>query len=250
MRVAVVGKGGSGKSAIAGTMARLLARRGEKVLALDSDPIPGLSISLGLGPLTTPMLLDAVEKDEGGRWRLKKGVGAARAVQRYALEGPDGVRFLQFGKADEHGLKEIMGSINGFNHVVYRLARDGALADWSVVGDLPAGPRQAAFGWASYANQLLLVVESTWQSILTARRIARIARSRPGVDVFIVGNKIAADEDVDIISQRMGEPVWGAVPLDFSVSEADRRALAVIDTDPETPAVRAIEDLLQKLESA
>jgi CO dehydrogenase maturation factor len=68
MRIAVVGKGGAGKSVVAGTMARLLARRGDKVLALDSDPIPGLAISLGLGSLTTPMLQDAVEKDEKGRW--------------------------------------------------------------------------------------------------------------------------------------------------------------------------------------
>ncbi|MDP8932341.1 MAG: AAA family ATPase, partial [Actinomycetota bacterium] len=42
MRVAFVGKGGSGKSALAGTLARALARRGESVLVLDSDPMPGL----------------------------------------------------------------------------------------------------------------------------------------------------------------------------------------------------------------
>ncbi|MFN2388216.1 MAG: AAA family ATPase [Actinomycetota bacterium] len=82
MRIAVVGKGGSGKSVISGTIARLLARRGERVLALDSDPIPGLAISLGLGPLGTSMLADAVEQDEKGRWKLKRGIGAARAVQR------------------------------------------------------------------------------------------------------------------------------------------------------------------------
>lgn len=250
MRVAVVGKGGAGKSVVAGTLARLLARRGEKVLALDSDPIPGLSISLGLGPLTTPMLLDAVEKDDKGRWRLKKGVGAARAVQRYSLVGPDGVRFLQFGKADTEGLKDIMGSINGFNHVVYRLARDGSLADWSLVGDLPAGPRQAAYGWAPYASHMLLIVESTWQSILTARRIARIARSRPGVEVFIVANKVTDPAEIKTISERMREPVWAAVPLDPAVAEADHLALALIDHAPRSDAVRSIEKLLVQLESA
>ena len=50
MRIAVVGKGGAGKSVIAGTTARLLARQGRRVLALDSDLLPGLSISLGSGP--------------------------------------------------------------------------------------------------------------------------------------------------------------------------------------------------------
>lgn len=62
LRLAVVGKGGSGKSTVAGTMARLLGRSGEKVLALDSDPMPGLAISLGLGNLTDAMLTGAVER--------------------------------------------------------------------------------------------------------------------------------------------------------------------------------------------
>src|SRR5262249_31358619 len=47
MRVAFVGKGGVGKSVIAATVTRLLARRGQPVLALDIDTMPGLVVSLG-----------------------------------------------------------------------------------------------------------------------------------------------------------------------------------------------------------
>ena len=50
MRLAIVGKGGAGKSAICGTLARTLARRGHRVLALDVDRLPGLALSLGLAP--------------------------------------------------------------------------------------------------------------------------------------------------------------------------------------------------------
>jgi len=46
MRIASVGKGGSGKSTIVGTLARLLARDGEWVLALDVDTMPGLAYSM------------------------------------------------------------------------------------------------------------------------------------------------------------------------------------------------------------
>lgn len=73
MRLAVVGKGGAGKSVITGTLARLLARRGCRVLALDSDMQPGLALTLGAHVPPDPPLLDAVEKDENGRWRLKQG---------------------------------------------------------------------------------------------------------------------------------------------------------------------------------
>ena len=48
MKIAVAGKGGSGKTTIAGTLARLLARRGMEVLAIDGDTNPNLAISIGI----------------------------------------------------------------------------------------------------------------------------------------------------------------------------------------------------------
>lgn len=78
MWVAVAGKGGAGKSVVAGTLARILAREGERVLALDSDMMPGLALNLGAEEPALPPLLEAAEKDENGRWRLKRGIGPAR----------------------------------------------------------------------------------------------------------------------------------------------------------------------------
>ena len=40
MKIATVGKGGSGKTTIAGTLARLLGRQTGKVLAIDGDTTP------------------------------------------------------------------------------------------------------------------------------------------------------------------------------------------------------------------
>lgn len=48
MKIAVAGKGGSGKTTIAGTLARVLARRGLDVLAIDGDTNPNLAISIGI----------------------------------------------------------------------------------------------------------------------------------------------------------------------------------------------------------
>jgi CO dehydrogenase maturation factor len=48
MKIAVAGKGGSGKTTIAGTLARVLARRGLQVLAIDGDTNPNLGISAGI----------------------------------------------------------------------------------------------------------------------------------------------------------------------------------------------------------
>ncbi len=248
VKVAVVGKGGAGKSVIAGTMARLMARRGERVLALDSDLVPGLSLSLGSGPdPQEPPLTHAVEKDENGRWRLKRGVGAVRAVQRYATEAPDGVRLLQIGKTPREGLPPIMGSINAFYKVVHGLPEARTFRDWTFVGDLPAGPRQTAFDWAPYAEMYLVVVQPGAQSALTARRVARIVRMRSNVKVVFVANRVSGTGDVRHVERLIGEPVIASLPADAEVAAAERHGVAPIDHAPGSAAVAGIEQLANAL---
>lgn len=204
IRIAIAGKGGAGKSSLAGTLARVLARRGQRVLALDSDMQPGLAFSLGADVPLTPPLLDAAERGDDGRWRLRRGIGPVRAVQRYATVGPDGVRLLQAGKAAPEGLGGVMASIQAFYKIVHRLGDAPALRDWALIGDLPAGPRQVAYDWAPYARRLLLVVEPTWQSVLAARRVARVAPCRRRVDISLVVNKVEQPGDVPWVEERLG----------------------------------------------
>lgn len=248
LRLAVVGKGGAGKSVVAATLARLLARRGQRVLALDSDTVPGLSISLGVGVPEEVPLNAAAERNEEGRWRLVKGVGPVRAVQRFAIDAPDGVRVLQIGKTDRRGLDPNRASHNAFYQVIHRLEGVRSLSDWVILGDLPAGPRQTAFNWAPYANRFLLVVEPTWQSMLTARRIARIVpQQREDAQLSLVVNKAVADADAERVQAFLGLPLIAVVPADEHVRDAERAGVALLDLAPDAPAVRAVEGLADAL---
>ena len=249
LHLSVVGKGGAGKSVISATLARLLARAGHDVLALDSDMMPGLSLSLGADVPAEPPLNAAAEKDENGRWRLRKGIGPVRAVRGYSIEAPDGVRLLQAGKSGPEGLAPIMGAIHAFHTVIHRIRRARSLDQWAIVGDLSAGPRQTAYDWAPYADRLVLVAEPTWQSILTARRIARIARTRSaGVELLLVVNKVTAPADVRRVEGALELPAVAAVPLDEDVRAAERQGIALLDHSPSSPSVAAIERLVAHLE--
>ncbi|HWE13656.1 MAG TPA: hypothetical protein VG365_09100 [Solirubrobacteraceae bacterium] len=248
MRLAIVGKGGAGKSLVAGTLARVLARRGHRVLALDSDPLPGLTFSLGAEGPDELALGAAVELGSDQRWRFVHGVGPVRAAQRYAIHAPDGIRLLQAGKTGPGGQAPMAATVFGFYMVIHGLSSASAFRDWAFVGDLPAGPYQLAYDWAPYADRFVLVVEPTWQSMLTARRIKRIVTAmRPGVAVSLVVNKLAAETDAVRVATYLSLPVLGAVPVDEDVRAAELEGAALIDYAPEGPAVRAIEKLTDRL---
>lgn len=98
MRVAVAGKGGSGKTTISGTLARELARRGRSVIAVDCDTNPMLGISLGVGPEATDRLHAMRDRLEGGQ--LEHADSIDRVIATFGTEAPDGVRLVVVSRID------------------------------------------------------------------------------------------------------------------------------------------------------
>jgi CO dehydrogenase maturation factor len=249
MRLAFVGKGGAGKSAIAGTFARILAREDHKVLAIDSDPLPGLAFSLGLAidrspPIPDDAVIERKEGEEGPRWRLNPDVDPFEAVEKWSVEAPDGVRFLQFGKIMGDP-KNLWRSQMAFRFIINKLPE----GRWNVVGDLPGGTRQAFTGWGTWANTILIVVEPTAKSLLSGRRLARMADLDPENPkrVMVVASKVREPDDVEMIAKGTGLEVIASVPWDEELAEAERQQLAPIDFAPASPAVRAVESLVERL---
>ncbi len=109
MKIAVAGKGGSGKTTISASLARLFARRGRAVLAVDADSNPNLGVSLGLPreiAITLPSVPRDVLKDrvrEDGTKYTEIGMPAAELVARYATAAPDGVMLLTMAKVGHAG---------------------------------------------------------------------------------------------------------------------------------------------------
>ena len=247
VRVAFVGKGGAGKSTIAGTFARLLARRGEPVLALDSDPMPGLPYSLGVEVDDHPIPDKVVVPGPQGRprWVLRPDLDAAGIVDRYAAICPDGVRYLQFGNLWGH-VARLQQAQHAWSQVVAELDRDS----WHLVGDLPGGTRQAMFGWAKYADTVCVVVEPTVKSLHTAKRLLRLSGARWGpANLVCVVNKARDGSDASRVSDRLGLEPAAVVAHDPDVDQADRRGVAPLDTAPDGPLATAVDGLVDQVVS-
>lgn len=229
-----------GKSVIAGTVARLLARRGDRVLALDIDTMPGLALSVGMSVRPHGLPASLAERRQGAGWVMTWDTAPGALVAQHAVIGPDGVRLLTLGKLPGHVSP---GSSTAFRHVAMGFHPPG----WSIVGDLAAGTRQAFFGWAGFAETVVFVVEPTAKAILSARRLTRLGPSLTARFV-VVANKVRLEDDVALISKSIDLPVIGSVPYDESVRDAERSGRAPLDAVADAPAMKAIERLLTRLE--
>lgn len=107
MKIAISGKGGSGKTTISATLTRLIARRGFPVLAIDGDPNPNLIQALGLGPgieaEAVPRTVVERREDETGKSRHVLTTSISDIVNRYGVKAPDGVTVLVGTRIDHAG---------------------------------------------------------------------------------------------------------------------------------------------------
>ena len=109
MKVAVAGKGGAGKTTIAGTLARVLADQGHQVVAIDDDSNPNLALTVGLDP-TAASGLSGLPRDlleertdaQGVKW-LELSVPAEDFIDRFGVPVRDHLTLLVMGQPHHGG---------------------------------------------------------------------------------------------------------------------------------------------------
>ena len=109
MRIAIAGKGGSGKTTISGTVARLLAQAGRQVIAIDADTNPNLATTLGLQPdrvkaiTALPRSLLKREAQPDGSMVNTFLRDPMEVLEEYGTRTPDGVRLVVMGAVGHGG---------------------------------------------------------------------------------------------------------------------------------------------------
>ncbi len=247
LRVAVAGKGGAGKTTFCATAARLLARAGHRVVAIDGDSNPNLHSALGVTAQSAePACLP---------WHLvsRRLSGPAlsapvdEVLSRYAVPAPDGVSVMRMGAA-EHADE---GCLCAAHATVSALLADLATEENLItILDLEASPEHLSRGTARHADVLLLMAEPYYRSLEAVRLQARLAAETTIDRVAVVANKCRTDAEVAAIEEfcrRHGLEMLGAIGWCDAVLDADAASVPLLDHHGGEPVAAAVAEVIDRL---
>ena len=249
MKIAIAGKGGVGKTSIAGTLARHIAAAGHRVIALDNDLNPNLSLTLGIDAdvmTDLPTLPRSVVVKLGpGRHELTMTFD--EICDACALEAPDDITLIVAAQPRTAGTGCFGIMHKAMRHVLRVAGEDPA--DVCIL-DTESSTEHLCIGTAKYADAMYAVVEPYFTSLETGRRIALLARDLGIPRVGMIANQVRTPLELDGVrtfAAAHGIELTGWVPFDACFADAERAMLAPIDYAPDAKAIEAIRALAETL---
>ena len=227
MKLAIVGKGGAGKTTLTAALARRLAYGGREVVAVDADPDGNLAAALGVPEDLLPepiagmreLILERTgAKDEGAGLMFKLNPEVEDLPDRFSVDA-DGVRLLELGTVEGGGkgcmcpegamLKALM------QHLLLRVTDD-------VLLDMEAGLEHMGRASATGVDALLAVVEPGMRSVQTAARAQKLALDIGIKRTYVVANKVSQPHELDVLNRVLkDQTIIGTLPYSAELARAD-----------------------------
>ena len=228
-KVAICGKGGSGKTTVVALLTLALKEAGRRVIVIDADESnPGLGRMLGIigepKPLSDLFNEDGLFSERERFYMDDIPPGFVSAV--------DGVRFMAVGKI----LDPFQGCACSLAESARQIVEKLELKEGEVlILDMEAGVESFGRGVERHADTILIVVEPSFESIVVAGRIAQMAQGMGIGRVGAILNKVAPDamasrttkelekKDVKVLgilnySPELAEAAFEGTPVKYGVA--------------------------------
>lgn len=256
--IALAGKGGVGKTTVAGMVIKYLAQNQPgSILAIDADPSSNLNMVLGLdldwtvGDIREDMLqqVKATLVQGGAAMGGLPGGVSKREYLEYHVRSSlsEGARFdlIAMGRGEgqgcycavNHNLREVVDGMS--RHYAY------------VVIDNEAGMEHLSRRTTRDVQHLIIVSDPSQRGLVAAQRIAEMSKE---LDIrieksYLVINRVSGElpTETGVFAGKLGAPLLGTIPADDELSNFDATGKPLVDLPDESPVYQAVAGMMQKI---
>lgn len=236
MKIAICGKGGSGKSVITALLARALLQKKYLVLVLDSDESnSGLYFMLGLKSPPNPLMelvgdkrsvqnaliasMSSESSEQGLNIMQQESLNLQEIPSDY-IERENDLSFVVTGKIQQ----SLEGCACPMGVLTREFLRKLSLKDNEVaLVDMEAGIEHFGRGLETSLDAVLIVVEPSWESLLLAARMKKMCE-QSGIKSFgAILNKYPNEQMGQKLTSKLrdeGIHVLGSIPYDEEIFQA------------------------------
>lgn len=244
--LALVGKGGVGKTTLSAAFVRVLSEEypEAKILAIDADPAVGLAIALGVEVKQTldDIRLEVIEAAKNGAGKeAVELLGEARFRIFDAMVEKEDFAFLAIGRPEGAGC---YCAVNAYlKEVIDMVSRD---FDYVII-DGEAGIEQINRRVMEKVSLLFLVSDASYKGLQVLRSIKEVAEQLVEYDrCGVVLNRVEEPE-VMALTEGLGVEVLCQIPKDSAVAISDIKGQSVFEWPKDTTVLMQAGEALQKM---
>ncbi|MEN6441873.1 MAG: AAA family ATPase [Syntrophobacter sp.] len=241
--VALGGKGGTGKTTVAGLLIRYMLRQGMKpVLAIDADSNSNLNDVLGV-PLASTLSDAREEMKTSVPVGMTKDIFMEMKLEQSLVEG-DGFDLVAMGRPEGPGC--YCAANNLLTGLIDRLIKN---YDYIVI-DNEAGMEHFSRLTQKDVDLLVLVSDPSRRGLAAASRIARLVRTLPmrvTKTVLVINQVRVQCPWPDEVVQLFGADNIACLPADPLLAEFDRDGKPTATLPESAAVVKAADALFERL---